>query len=79
MSKAVSRLNAALAGAPLVARFASVESDVRADATWYRWAEPPPHPITVTPLPARWPFRHLPAKRARPAPVAVPKQTTHRA
>ena len=68
VSKAVSRLNAALAGAPLVARFASVESDVRADATWYRWAEPPPHPITVTPPPPRWPFRHIPAARAQPAP-----------
>lgn len=61
VSKAVSRLNAALARAPLLARFFSVESDVRAEATDYRWAEPPPAPLVVhVPAGAReWPFLEL--------------------
>lgn len=42
VSKAVSRTNATLAGSPLLARYLSVESDIGAEATFYRWAEPPP-------------------------------------
>ena len=60
VSKAVSRLNAALSESPLVARFASIESDVHADATEYRWAEPLEKPLTLSSTPeSSWPFRRL--------------------
>ena len=61
-SKAVSRLNRALSHSPLLARYFSVESDVTAEATFYRWAEPHPAPLTVHALRALepWPLVHLP-------------------
>ena len=61
VSKAVSRLNHSLAQSPLLARFLSVESDVTAEATRYRWAEPLPSPLSVTRerSASRWPFEHV--------------------
>ena len=62
VSKAVSRLNRALSRLPLLARYLSVESDVTAEATFYRWAEPHPARLTVYTLraPEVWPLAHLP-------------------
>ena len=62
VSKAVSRLNRSLTRSPLLARYFSVESDVLPEATYYRWAEPHPAPLTVfaSNLPVSWPLTNMP-------------------